>query len=144
MHWWGWVAGGVIMLGAELMFVDAQFYLVFIGGAALLVGALVALGLVIEPGLEWMLFSVIAVASLLGLRKRIYQRLRGGLPAIDVGGVVGQTVHVPVDLATGEQCRLEFRGTTWDAINADTGPLSAGTSAHIDRVEGLILYLRKS
>ena len=33
MQWWGWIAVGVILLGAELAFVDAQFYLVFIGGA---------------------------------------------------------------------------------------------------------------
>ncbi len=144
MNWWGWISGGVIMLGAELLLIDAQFYLVFIGGSALLVGALVVLGLVVEPWLQWLLFSLIAVISLLGLRQRIYQRLRGGLPAIEVGGITGQTVHVPVALAAGEQCRLEFRGTTWDAVNADTGAISAGASARIERVEGLMLYLRRS
>jgi membrane protein implicated in regulation of membrane protease activity len=38
MSWWGWVIGGAVLLGAELAFVDAQFYLVFVGSAALVVG----------------------------------------------------------------------------------------------------------
>ena len=38
MSWWGWIIAGAILLGAELSFVSAQFYLVFIGSAAILVG----------------------------------------------------------------------------------------------------------
>lgn len=38
MTWWGWVIGGAILLGAELAFVDAQFYLVFVGTAAIIDG----------------------------------------------------------------------------------------------------------
>ena len=38
MTWWGWIIAGAILLGAELTFVNAQFYLVFIGSAAILVG----------------------------------------------------------------------------------------------------------
>src|ERR1700722_12101289 len=40
MQWWGWVTVGAILLGSELTFVNAQFYLVFVGGAALIVGLL--------------------------------------------------------------------------------------------------------
>ena len=38
MEWWHWMVLGAVVLGAELMFVDAQFYLVFIGLSAALVG----------------------------------------------------------------------------------------------------------
>ena len=38
MQWWAWVAGGGILLGAELAFVDAQFYLVLLGASAMVVG----------------------------------------------------------------------------------------------------------
>jgi len=59
MTWWGWVIAGAILLGAELSFVSAQFYLVFIGSAAILVG-LATLGdearlarlALVEPGLQ--------------------------------------------------------------------------------------------
>ena len=38
MSWWSWMIGGAILLGAELGLVNAQFYLVFVGSAALVVG----------------------------------------------------------------------------------------------------------
>ena len=38
MDWWAWIAVGAILLGSELAFVDAQFYLVFIGASAFVVG----------------------------------------------------------------------------------------------------------
>ena len=144
MQWWSWIVGGAILLGAELAFVDAQFYLVFIGGAALLVGMLGVAGFDLAPWLQWLLFSLIAVASLLGLRRRIYAKLRGSLPTFVGGGIVGETVHLPVALEAGAECRLEFRGSTWDAVNADAAPLMAGGNARIERVEGLKLYLRRS
>ena len=31
MEWWAWIAVGAMLLGSELAFVDAQFYLVFVG-----------------------------------------------------------------------------------------------------------------
>ena len=40
MHWWVWIVIGAILLGSELAFVEAQFYLVFLGAAALVVGLL--------------------------------------------------------------------------------------------------------
>ena len=34
MPWWGWIIFGALLLGSELLIVDAGFYLVFIGIAA--------------------------------------------------------------------------------------------------------------
>ena len=36
MPWWGWMIIGALMLGSELLGVDAAFYLVFIGVAAMI------------------------------------------------------------------------------------------------------------
>ena len=47
MEWWQWVVLGVILLSAEML-VDADFYLVFVGLSAVLVG-LVGLTLVELP-----------------------------------------------------------------------------------------------
>ena len=33
MEWWAWIAVGAILLGSELAFVNAQFYLVFVGAS---------------------------------------------------------------------------------------------------------------
>jgi inner membrane protein len=140
MQWSAWIAVGVILLGAELAFVDAQFYLVFIGGAALLVGMLIAAGLDLAPWMQWLVFIVVALASLAVLRRRIYQKLRVDLPTFK-DGLCGELVQVPSALGVGQECRLEYRGSTWDAINAGSAAIAAGSSARIERVEGLKLYL---
>ena len=141
MQWWGWIAGGAILLGAELAFVDAQFYLVFIGGAALLVGLAGVAGLAMPDWLQWLLFIVLALAALAGLRRRIYAKLRGGLPAFQ-DGFTGELLQVPVDLPAGQQCRLDYRGSSWDAVNAGATAIAAGGRARIERVEGLKLFLQ--
>jgi len=141
MQWWSWIAVGVILLGAELTFVNAQFYLVFIGGASLLVGLLVAIGLGLAPWLQWFIFIVTSLICVLGFRGRLYQRLRVRLPVLR-DGLSGEVVHVPVDLEAGAECRLEYRGSSWDALNAGDSLIAAGSSARIERVEGLKLYLR--
>ena len=141
MQWWGWIGVGVVLLGAELAFVDAQFYLVFIGGAALLVGLLAVAGIELVPWLQWLTFILVALSTLALLRPRIYAKLRAGLPAFQ-DGLVGESVHLPAGLAAGAEGRIEFRGSTWDAVNAGATPIAAGASARIERVEGLKLYLR--
>ena len=38
MTWWTWMILGAVLLGAELFAIDAQFYLVFLGVSAAIVG----------------------------------------------------------------------------------------------------------
>ncbi len=57
MEWWAWIAVGAILLGSELAFVDAQFYLVFVGASALVVGFLDLAGLLPAVWMQWLLFA---------------------------------------------------------------------------------------
>ena len=52
MQWWAWIAIGAILLGSELTLVNAQFYLVFLGISALIVGVLQLAGLVTADWLQ--------------------------------------------------------------------------------------------
>jgi membrane protein implicated in regulation of membrane protease activity len=140
MYWWAWIAIGAILLGAELTFIDAQFYLVFVGGAALLVGCSAVAGLD-AVWLQWLIFAVLSVGSMVGFRRRIYERMRGKLPAMRTGPA-GETVTLEAALAPGETCRLEYRGTSWSAVNRGSSPIPAGARARIDLVDGLTLVLR--
>src|SRR6202035_4082555 len=91
MQWWAWIAVGAILLGSELAFVDAQFYLVFVGAAALVVGFLDLAGLFIGLSLQWIIFAMLAVCVMIGFRRRIYERMRRNLPIMrsgPAGGVV--------------------------------------------------------
>jgi membrane protein implicated in regulation of membrane protease activity len=139
MTWWGWIIGGAILFGAELAFVDAQFYLVFVGSAAILVGLLtVSAGL--APWLQWGLFAALAVVSMLAFRDRVYHKLRGNLPTVRTGPA-GGLITLAVALAPGETCQTEYGGSYWTVRNDSSAPLAAGTRARITSVNNLTLHV---
>jgi membrane protein implicated in regulation of membrane protease activity len=140
MQWWAWVVAGAILLGSELAFVDAQFYLVFVGGAALVVGLSQLAGAGLAMGPQWLMFAALAAISMVSFRRRIYERMRRGLPEMP-GGPVGESVVLPADLAPGAGCRLEFRGSSWSAVNGGRLLIAAGAKARIRRVDGLTLIV---
>jgi membrane protein implicated in regulation of membrane protease activity len=141
MHWWAWIAVGAILLGSELAFVDAQFYLVFVGASAFAVGMLQLAGIGMPVWLQWLIFAVLAATSMFTFRRRIYASMRRRLPAMK-GGPAGEIVTMPMALPPGETCRLEYRGGSWTAVNAGLGVIAAGSRARIERVDGLTLVLR--
>jgi membrane protein implicated in regulation of membrane protease activity len=140
MEWWAWIAVGAILLGSELSFVDAQFYLVFVGASAFVVGMLQLTGLGMPDWLQWLVFAVLAATSVFTFRRRIYERMRRKLPALK-GGPAGEIVTLPIALPPGESCRLEYRGCSWSAVNGGHAVIAAGARARIDRVDGLTLVV---
>lgn len=140
MEWWAWIAVGAVLLGSELGFVDAQFYLVFVGASALVVGLLDLAGLLPAVWMQWLLFAVLAAFSMVAFRRRIYDRMRRKLPDMKQGPV-GETVVLPAVLPPGETCRLEYCGSSWNAVNGGKSPIAAGQRARIDRVNGLTLVV---
>jgi len=140
MEWWAWIAVGAVLLGSELGFVDAQFYLVFVGASALIVGLLDLSGLLPAVWMQWLLFAILAAFSMVTFRRRIYERMRRNLPAMKQGPA-GETVVLPAALQPGETCRLEYCGSSWNAVNGGASLIAAGQRARIDRVNGLTLVV---
>jgi membrane protein implicated in regulation of membrane protease activity len=140
MSWWAWVIGGAVLLGAELAFVDAQFYLVFIGSAALVVGLIAGAGAALTAWSQWALFAVLALVSMVGFRSRLYARLRGHPPAVRTGP--GGVLTLPVTLAPGATCQVEHGGSFWTVRNDSGALLTSGTRARIVGVQGLTLAVR--
>jgi membrane protein implicated in regulation of membrane protease activity len=140
MTWWGWIIAGAILLGAELAFVNAQFYLVFIGSAAILVG-LVTVATALVPWAQWAVFGVLAVVSMVTFRSRIYHRFRGALPTVNTGPT-GGLITLGVSLAAGESCQAEYGGTFWTVCNDSDAPIAPGTRARITGVRELTLLVR--
>ena len=140
MQWWAWITVGALLLGSELTFVNAQFYLIFVGASALVVGFLDLAGAIPADWIQWSLFSILAIVSLIAFRRRVYERVRRRLPDIKLGPK-GESVVLPTDLPPGESCRLEFRGCSWSAVNGGRSVIAAGGRARIDRVEGLTLVV---
>ncbi|MGO9514639.1 MAG: NfeD family protein [Steroidobacteraceae bacterium] len=141
MPWWAWIAVGAVLLGSEMTFVNAQFYLVFIGAAALIVGFFDLAGAHTAVWLQWSIFAILATVSMVGFRRRVYERIRRRLPAMNTGPQ-GDTVILPAALPPGETCRLEYRGCSWNAVNAGQSVIAAGARARIERVDGLTLVVQ--
>ena len=143
MPWWGWIAMGALLLGAELAVVDAEFYLVFVGISAATVGALRLLGLTGPWWSDWLIFAALSVVTMVTFRRRIYGRLRGGLPNMQ-DTIVGQFIVVEQSLSPGDTGRAEFRGTTWTVLNLGHDQIEAGQRCRIERVDGLALHVQRS
>ena len=143
MPWWGWIAMGAILLGAEMAVVDAEFYLVFLGISAAIVGGLRLLGLTQVWWVDWLVFAVLSVATMVTFRQRIYNRLRGGMPSPQ-DALVGQSIVVEQVLGPGVSGRVEFRGTTWTVLNSGSGQIEAGQRCRIEHVDGLTLHVQRS
>src|ERR1700742_1882488 len=142
MQWWAWIAVGAILLVSELAFIDAQFYLVFVGSAALVVGFLALAGVADAIWLQWLIFAALTVVTMVTFRRRVYERLRRNLPVMHAAPV-GESLVLPTELAPGNSCRLEFRGSSWTAINVGHTLIDAGGRARVDRVDGVTLVVRR-
>jgi membrane protein implicated in regulation of membrane protease activity len=141
MTWWAWCVVGTLLFAAELFAVDAQFYLVFLGLAAIAVGLLGLIGIDLPPWAEWMVFAVVAVAAMLTIRRQLYEKLRGRVTST-VDTDVAQIVRIPEELAPGRSARVEYRGSGWTALNVGDRLIPAGHEVRIEAVEGLTLRVR--
>ena len=130
MPWWGWVSIGIILMGVELTAVDAAFYLIFVGAAAVCVGIVGLAGVDLPVWGQLLAFAILAVASMVTFRRRLYDRIRGGLPGFEYQ-VAGRIVSVGEEVPLGGQTRVDLQGTQWTAVNVGPGPIAAGDRARV-------------
>lgn len=140
MTWWAWMILGAFLFGAELFAIDAQFYLVFLGLSAALVGALGALGIAMPESAQWLIFAALSLVSMFTFRKALYEKIRGGAPGFHAG-MAGEQLVIPEDLEAGQTIRASFRGSNWTVVNEGTGRITKGDQVRIRRSEGLTLYV---
>ena len=76
MPWWGWIVIGTILFCAELFAVDAQFYFIFVGAGALVVGLTGLSGLDLPAWGQWLLFAMLSIASMVAFRKKLFDKIR--------------------------------------------------------------------
>jgi membrane protein implicated in regulation of membrane protease activity len=141
MTWWSWMILGAVLLGVELFAVDAQFYLVFLGVSAFLVGLAAMFGVVLPEWGQWMAFAALSLISFFTFRKSLYAKIRGGAIGFNET-LAGKSVNVVEDLAPGRETRLEYRGTKWTAENVGSESIAAGARATIVEVDGLTLRIK--
>lgn len=142
MSWWAWLILGIGLLGLEMFVIDAQFYLVFLGVAAAVVGLFGLGGVALPAWAQWLVFSVLSIATMLAFRKRIYEMVRGRSGHVQQRVTSGDKVVVPMRLEHGQECRVEYRGSSWTARNVAPLAIQAGAEAEIVMVDELTLHLR--
>jgi membrane protein implicated in regulation of membrane protease activity len=141
MAWWNWLLLGLVLVALE-MASSGGFYIIFFGVAALIVAALVAIGVTEAAWLQWLLFSALSVASLLLFRNPIMRKLNLGAGAPDIDTLAGETGTALEDMNAGANGRVELRGTTWSARNTGSTPLARGHRCVVVRAERLTLLVK--
>jgi membrane protein implicated in regulation of membrane protease activity len=141
MAWWIWVVVGFGLLVVETL-TPGGFFFVFFGIGALLVGVLAALGASGPDWMEWLLFSVFSVAGILFFRRPLMRRFNLTPHGRKVDNLVGETAIVLEDVAPGAVGKAEMRGTSWAARTAGGAALARGQRCRVERIDGLMLWLR--
>jgi inner membrane protein len=142
MVWWLWVLVGVALLAVEIV-VPGGFFVFFFGVAAVLVGLAVAAGTADAAWLQWLLFSVLSIGSLLLFRGPLLARLwRASADTADAESYVGEVAMLSDDLPAGAVGKAELRGTSWNVRSESATALVRGQRCRVTRVEGLLLWVR--
>ena len=132
-----WLAAGLVLVVAELA-MPGGFVIIFFGIGALAVGVLSLSGLVTNVPLQFLLFSVLSVASLAILRGRLQSRIQTP-PSSNVDSLVGVVAMVQERMAPRAIGRVEVRGSMWAARNTSDTTLDPGQRARVAAVDGLTL-----
>jgi membrane protein implicated in regulation of membrane protease activity len=142
MLWWMWLLLGLGLLVVEII-VPGGFFMVFFGLGAFVVAGLASAGFggsVLAQGLT---FVVVSLASLALFRKKLIERFK---PAEhlerSLADVVGGVATASGDMAAGAIGKAEFRGTTWNVRNGGHAPIAKGQRCTVEKVEGLMLWIR--
>ena len=137
-----WILIGFLLLVCELL-TPGVFFLVFFGLGAITVGLLVMASLLEPAWLQWSAFSALSLVSLLLFRKLLIRRVRTTREADDLDSPAGETAIAIDEIPPGSVGRAELRGTIWQVKNVGDAPLSARERASVERVEGLVLWVRR-
>ena len=140
MEWWHWLLIGLVLVALE-MAASGGFYVIFFGIAALSIGALHLFGIAGPLWWQFLLFSTIAILSLLVFRSRILRLLGVGTGAVDVDSLVGQIATPLENIVPGAVGRAELRGTVWSVRNASRVEIVRGQRCTVVRADQLMLFL---
>jgi membrane protein implicated in regulation of membrane protease activity len=131
---------GAVLLGAELFAVDAQFYLVFLGVSAAVVGLAALFGVDLPEWGQWLAFAIVSLVFFLTFRKALYDKIRGGGQGF-ADTIAGDSITVENEVPPGGDARAKYRGSEWTIRNVGNKAIGAGTRARVVRVDGLTLHV---
>jgi membrane protein implicated in regulation of membrane protease activity len=113
---------------------------IFFGIAALAIGGLRLFDVAGPAWFQFLLFSILSVASLLLFRSPLLRMMQPG-SSDDVDSLVGETAVPLEDIAPGAVGRAELRGSVWSARNGSGSTLTRGQRCRVTRVDRLMIFL---
>jgi membrane protein implicated in regulation of membrane protease activity len=141
MEWWHWLVMGLILIALE-MAASGGFYVIFFGIAALAIGGLHLIDLAGPGWFQFLLFSVMSIASLVFFRSPMMRWLQLDKQGHDVDSLVGEVATPLDDIVPGAVGRAELRGTVWSARNSGSIAIIRGQRCTVVRVDGLMIFLQ--
>ena len=131
---------GAILLGAEMFAIDAQFFLVFLGLSAALVGLAGLVGIAMPEWAQWVVFAALALISMFTFRKSLYAILHRSAKGFKES-MSGDSMKITTDIAPGTDARVEHRGSDWTALNVGESEIASGSWVKIVKVDGVTLHV---
>ena len=139
MSWWIWVLVGFLLLAIE--FASTTLHVAFFAIGAWVVAILVGIGRGGSLSTQLLLFAGVSVFALIVLRPLLVRRLRIG-ETVEVDSLVGEQALAVDDIEPSGRGRAEMRGATWNAQNVGSTTLQRGQRCTVERIEGLLLYVK--
>ena len=131
---------GAVLLSVELFAVDAQFYLVFLGLSAVMVGLAEFFGVNLPEWGQWLAFAILALIFFFTFRKALYKKIHGSVEGFR-DSLDGDTLLINEDLEPGAETRAEHRGTNWTVRNTGNTVIKSGSRVPVVKVDGLTLHV---
>jgi len=118
------------------------FFVIFFGVAAIVVGSLSGLGFGGPPWFQWLLFSLIAIISLLLFREPLLRKIERSQRKEPVDELEGEIAVAQEEIAAGSIGKVELRGSSWSARNESERAIRKSERCRVHKVEGLTLGVR--
>jgi membrane protein implicated in regulation of membrane protease activity len=138
IQWYTWVCAGILLLLAELL-TPGSFYLLFVGIAAIAVGACEPL--IRTAWIELLLFAALSAVFIAFFRKPLVSRIKKSAPEGEYQEFVGKTARALDTIVSGGEGAIEFRGSPWRARNDGAEAIAANSMCLITAREGLHLVV---
>jgi hypothetical protein len=130
-----WGIAGLVMIIADVVL--NTFFMLFLGGGALLTAVLMLAG-VQEPVVQWLAFAGFSALGLVLFRKKLIAAF-GPRHNDRYVEHIGQKVRVVDAIPANGQGRVLYRGSEWPARTADGSALDADSAAEITATDGILL-----
>ena len=98
-----------------------------------------------EPAwLQWLLCSLLSVASLVYFRAPLLRLMEARTPRTgDIDSLRGEVAVAMDGIPAGGLGRAQLRGTVWTARNLGSDPITPGERCLVTSVDGLTISIRR-